>query len=134
MNIINKRRKGFYFMNHYKVTLERTADMEVQPIILQQNERVQCIETSDPSGDWPNWVLCQSYQSNLQGWVPLQLLKIDSSNHTAITLEAYNALELNLEIGDLLIEAYALNGWIWCHKSNEPDYKGWAPLNHLMPL
>ncbi len=113
---------------HYKVTKKYTDNPD-NPIKVKSGELLKLIEESDADGDWPNWVLCLG--ENKQGWIPKQILHIQGS--TVKVLDDYTAIEHQLEVGDLLVSDFELNGWIWCEKVGSEGSFAWAPLNHLQP-
>lgn len=110
-------------MNKYQVIKSRKSEFE-NPIELIKNQRVDIIEKSNPLGDWAGWILCRTEDN--EGWVPYQIIE-----EYGIVKEDYNAVEFDLEMGEVLIEEKELNGWIWCWKEKETEVKAWAPLNHI---
>ncbi|WP_028857432.1 SH3 domain-containing protein [Psychrilyobacter atlanticus] len=113
-------------MNKYLVEKGRESEFP-NPIKVLKGEKVKCIEESNENGDWKGWIFCKTI--NNEGWIPQQI--IDQNNDKGIILENYDATEFNLEMGEILVEEKALNGWIWGYKEKEPQKKGWAPLNHI---
>ncbi|HDU8579770.1 MULTISPECIES: SH3 domain-containing protein [unclassified Vibrio] len=110
----------------YQVVKEY-QDAPESPIHVVKGEKLQFVEESNPEGDWPNWVFCRG--TSKEGWVPKQILTIDSEQATV--LKDYFAKEHALTVGETLISEYELNGWIWCSKLGEGGELAWAPLNHL---
>lgn len=121
-----KERTGGVFVSIYRVVKSREVDSE-NPIIVYAGEQVTCIEESDPQGDWGGWILCES--ANNKGWIPTQI--IDRCGKEGTITEDYNAIEFNIEVGEILISTRKLNGWIWGYKKDKPNYEAWAPLNHV---
>lgn len=115
-------------MTKYKVIKDRTVDI-VQPIKLEKNQVVECIEESDPNGEWPNWIYCRIEKQT--GWVPKQI--ITQYHQQNVISEAYDATEISIKIGEIIIGEYQLNNWVWGHLENSQD-KGWFPINHLERL
>ena len=93
----------------YKV-IKAYTDAPETPIQVEKGEQLQFIEESDPNDDWANWVLCKG--RNKKGWLPKQIVAINENEVTV--LKDYSAIEHTLVIGEVLIEEYELNGWIWC--------------------
>jgi hypothetical protein len=110
----------------YKVVKEYKDGPE-QPIKVVKGEILQCVEESNPDGDWPNWVFCKG--EGKQGWVPKQILTL--LDNQATVQQDYYAIEHCLSVGELLTAHSTLNGWIWGVKIDAPQECAWAPLNHL---
>lgn len=130
----------------FKVVEARLSDIG-NPIRLRKYDRIACFETSDPDGEWPNWVRCMSLRTGIEGWVPKGIIEY-SVDYDAfagavpmngIVLQDYDATEFDLEVGDILNAEIELNGWIWCSKRSNGNEAhdnayGWAPLNHLQKI
>jgi len=112
--------------NTYKA-IKKYTEAPKDPISLIKGDCVQVLKDSDPSGDWPNWVLCHG--NDQEGWVPKQIL--DLNGNMAVVSENYTAREMNLSIGEIILGSSELNGWVWAVKKEEPEISGWAPLNCL---
>ena len=110
-------------MNKYKVVKAIKSEFD-NPIKLLKNDKVLIIEKSDPKGDWAGWILCKTDDN--EGWLPHKIL-----SEEGYVTEDYNAIEFDLEIGEILIEEKELNGWIWSYKESDLSKKAWAPLNHI---
>ncbi len=110
----------------YKV-VESYTDNPEHPIQIVSGELLQFIEESNSEGDWANWVFCRG--ENKQGWVPKQILDIQDQN--VEVLQDYHAIEHELSLGEILVQEFELNGWIWCEKVGSEGKFAWAPLNHL---
>jgi hypothetical protein len=77
---------------------------------------------------WDNWFLC-STPGQQPGWVPGQIIeRLDGT--TGRALDDYTARELDVIEGDLLVGTRALNGWLWCEKTDD-SASGWVPLENL---
>jgi|LGOV01.1.fsa_nt_gb hypothetical protein len=116
-------------MKKYKVVKGRVSEFE-NPIKVSEGENVLIKETSNPDGEWAGWVYCET--KNNAGWIPDSI--INAKADLGFINEDYNAFELDLVEGEILIRADAKNGWIWCYKDDEPETFGWAPLNHIVKL
>lgn len=75
---------------------------------------------------WENWLECRF--NNLQGFVPKQIIQLIDSK-SAIAIEDYTALELNVVTGETLTSTREINQWIWA--KNSKNQEGWVPLCHL---
>lgn len=88
-------------------------------------------EKSDGIEKWDSWYFC-STSEHTGGWVPQQIIAhLDEKN--GVALEDYSATELNVDIGDVLLGAHVLNGWVWCLHPRD-NLAGWVPLEHLQPI
>jgi len=114
-------------MKTYKV-IENYKSSVAIPIHLEEGDSIKKIEESNPDGDWPNWVNCKI--ENVTGWIPKQI--IDPVRNIAIV--NYENTEFNLEVDEILISEYSLNGWIWGYKRSDPKEFAWAPLNCLVKI
>ncbi|ABR54732.1 Variant SH3 domain protein [Methanococcus vannielii SB] len=113
-------------MGNYIVIKERKSEAE-KPIQLVKGETVECIEESDDNSDWAGWILCKGI--NKEGWVPKQI--VERTNNQGLILDDYDAIEFDLEVGEVIIAEKVLNGWAYGAKKDDPLGKAWAPLNHL---
>ena len=113
-------------MIRYKVVKNRDAETN-NPIILSKGQIVKPLEQSNPTGDWANWVLCESEDN--KGWIPKQIIEIDGE--LGRITEDYNAKEFDLSVGDIILTSKELNGWIWGYKEGCEGVYAWAPLNHI---
>lgn len=73
------------------------------------------IESYAGPENWENWMFCHEEKYDRKGWVPEQIIRKDM-NGTGIIIKQYTAKELNVSIGERVIELEELNGWIWCEK------------------
>lgn len=113
----------------YKVIKCRKSEFE-NPIVLSEGDHVLVKELSDKNGDWPGWFYCES--RNNEGWVPYQMMRLYAD--LGVMTNDYDATEFDLELGEVIVRDYELNGWIWGHKLGCPDKMGWTPLNHIERL
>ena len=63
--------------------------------------------------EYKGWIRVTTFCGN-EGWAPEQY--IDSSQIPAIALQAYSAVELNIQPGDHLSILKQLNEWAWVNK------------------
>ena len=114
-------------MNRLIVTAPHRSEYP-KPITFEAGTRLTVGERSESSQGWVDWFLC-STPGQEDGWVPLQVLGfIDET--TAVALETYTALELDVDVGDVLDSSRTLNGWAWCVRVRDGAY-GWVPLNNV---
>ena len=78
--------------------------------------------------EFPGWIWVTTDDGN-QGWAPIQYLRIDDSDKTAIAIQDYTARELNTTSGELLKLHFELNGWGWVENQNNEC--GWVPMQSL---
>lgn len=73
---------------------------------------------------FPRWLWCRAADGR-EGWVPDVLVDVDSSNPGhARARHAYDARELAVEVGALVLVVATFDGWHWV----EADGKaGWIP-------
>lgn len=109
----------------YKVIKYRKNEV-INPIKLVKGDKVVFIEKSQNIDGWGGWIKCRT--DIYEGWVPHQII-----NESFVSTEDYDATELELEIGEVIIKLEELNGWILGIKE-ENHLKGWAPLNCLAKL
>lgn len=112
-------------MMRYRVIKTRKADSE-NPLKLEKGEHV-LIKGGSKKTDWPGWLFCESKDN--QGWVPEQLVHRNSDLGSVIM--DYDATEFDLELGEVIVRDYELNGWIWGYKKGNPEDFGWIPKNHI---
>lgn len=113
----------------YEVVEPRKSEYP-NPITVKKDERVECVEMSNPEGEWAGWVFCKS--QNNEGWIPQQIISIDGIK--GVLTQDYTAKEFDLNLGEVLLEKQELNGWIWCVKKGVNSECAWAPLNHLKEI
>ncbi len=113
-------------MARYLVIKGRVTEFP-NPVKVLKGETVECLEESNENGEWSGWILCKTI--NNEGWIPRQI--VTRKNGKGTILEDYDATEFDLEVGEALAEEKSLNGWVWGYKEEEPQNKGWAPLNHI---
>ncbi|MDU1903479.1 MAG: SH3 domain-containing protein [Dysgonomonas sp.] len=114
------------------IAIEEWESSYPNPLVLTKGEHV-IIDTSktDDNPEWSNWVWCIS-PSN-QGWAPEQILEIldnSADRIKASVKEDYTAIELNIEVGEIVTGHRILNGWLWCTKVSDNE-TGWLPLECL---
>jgi len=116
-------------MKEFRVIKSRRSEFD-NPIKVIEDQTVLCLEESDPLGDWPDWVLCETKDN--KGWIPKSIIRRKAD--LGIITEDYDATEFDLTEDEIVVMDYAKGGWIWGHKSSNPEIKGWTPLTHLEAL
>lgn len=101
------------------------------PIKVKKGERVKLGRKSSEEDGWNNWIYCFSLDSNTEGWAPEQIIKIE--NEYGIALSDYSAIELDVNINQIVNGELELNGWLWCSKLNDSDF-GWIPKEKVVEL
>ena len=120
-------------MANYLVT-ERYETEFTNPIILVTGEKVIIGEDPCPEKNpetWVNWEYCIKADGSNAGFVPRQIIKIESGN--GIILENYSAKEMNIEKGEIVEGIKELNGWLWS-KNKRTNEIGWIPLENSQML
>lgn len=113
-------------MIDYRVIRDRETPFR-NPMILNENDKVECGEEYKENENWPGWIWCNI--ENNGGWVPIQIIKRDGDS--GIVLENYNGTEFDIQIDEIIVMEKKLNGWIWGYKKNNPSNKAWVPLDYL---
>lgn len=116
-------------MREFKVIKSRKSEFD-NPIKVVEDQNVLCLEESDPLGDWPDWVLCETKDN--KGWIPKCIIRRKAD--LGIITEDYDATEFDLIEDEIIVMDYKNGGWIWGYKLSNPEVNGWTPLNHLEAL
>jgi len=134
-------------MASYIVTKSRVSQYP-KPIVLEKGDRVTVGKEDDSNPAWKGWIWCISTGSTSlttgplstgalaslgtiarEGWVPKQYITLTGENE-GIALEDYDATEMNVEMGDIILAEKEVNGWAW-GKNERTGQKGWVPLENL---
>ncbi len=100
------------------------------PIQLNRGDFVTVLERYVGPEGWNNWMSCISTKSGKKGWVPEQLIELESKTEKGTATQDYNANELSVQPSELVKVIEKLNGWVWCQHSITQEL-GWLPLNVL---
>lgn len=101
----------------------------LSPILFHVGERVTIRREFKEDPDWKDWVWCEGQRGN-QAWAPKQYLDMETGQ--GVFLTEYNALELSVEVGEVLRVHEIVNGFAMAEK---PDGRvGWVPLRNLSPV
>lgn len=111
----------------YIVIMEHVSNYP-DPIKLTSGDLIMVIERYVGPEGWDNWISCISIKSGKMGWVPEQIIRIESEN--AYVIKDYEATELTVQPGVKVREIEKLNGWVWCQNYDSSEI-GWLPLNIL---
>lgn len=93
------------------------------PLLIAKGE-ILTIEKKESK--WKGWVWCNN-QSGKGGWVPENYIEKLHDKYKA--LKDYNATELTVKTGEVLIISYEESSWVWV--TNENGEKGWIPLENV---
>jgi len=95
------------------------------PITMRIGDELQLNGQKD---NWNNWLwLWCTNQSGKSGWVPECYVKQDGDKGQA--LFDYDAIELSVSMGDVLLVTQEESGWLWC--TNQHEKSGWVPAEHV---
>ena len=97
------------------------------PILFQRSERVVTGSEFTDDPDWKNWLWCTGSRGQ-QAWVPRQFLEIQGTS--AIFRRDYNALELSMYTGEVILVGEQINGFGMAEKVG--GEKGWVPMRNLL--
>lgn len=112
-------------MKRYKVVKDRQA-LNGDVIRVNKGDRVQCLEISKQE-EWAGWILCR--KEMVEGWIPKQIIDIEGSVGTI--KEHYDAREMDIFKGEIIVAYREMNGWIWGAKEGKIHVEAWAPLNYM---
>ena len=101
------------------------------PIAVEAGEAFTVSERTDV---WENnsawiWVWCTD-QRDKSGWVPKNIIQMDTDGQTGTTHAAYNARELTVTTGQELLIKQEESGWFWC--CDQQGKCGWVPISHMI--
>lgn len=114
----------------FEIIEEHISDNRT-PITVEKGAIVMVGERSNSAGSCPNWIYCYSLDGNGEGWIPVQIIQIESEY--GIVLEDYSAIELCVKKGDTVHGDIELNGWVWCSKLNGLE-EGWLPKEKMIDI
>ncbi|HEU5383879.1 MAG TPA: SH3 domain-containing protein [Ktedonobacteraceae bacterium] len=75
------------------------------------------------------WVWCTD-QRGKSGWVPKNIIQMETDGQTGTTQATYNARELTVTAGQELSIEQEESGWFWC--CDQQGNRGWVPISHIM--
>lgn len=125
-------------MNQSQADPERTGrvvkDYQAQfadPMAVEAGEAFTVSERAEPWENTPAWmwVWCTD-QRGKSGWVPRNIIQMDTDGQTGTTHAAYNARELTVTAGQELSIEQEESGWFWC--CDQQGKRGWVPISHMM--
>jgi len=94
------------------------------PLVLEEGEEVRVEER--PS-EWDGWLWAIDHAGK-GGWIPESYL--DRSEKTATLSRDYDATELSVSEGEILIVIDTEAGWCLCQNSSQE--RGWVPKENLV--
>jgi hypothetical protein len=110
---------------HFKVIKEYKTS-HPDSILFEKGETVTVHKEFTDDPDWRNWLWCEGQCQN-RAWVPEQYLSRTSGKATL--LRDYDAKELSVSPGEILVVMEILNGFGLSRKSD--GSRGWVPLKVL---
>lgn len=115
------------------IVVERWTSSYPEPILLKVGQKVKLdYSIIDDNPQWQDWVWCIAADDKA-GWVPVQLLDkitaVSGQLSEAVATEYYSAIELDVEVGEIVSGNRTLNGWLWCSKENGD--RGWLPVENV---
>ncbi|MBN1451569.1 MAG: hypothetical protein JW963_11185 [Anaerolineales bacterium] len=99
------------------------------PIIFHKGEEVEVGNEFTDDPDWKDWVWCEGEHNN-RAWVPKQYLETHA--HKGIFITDYNAMELNVVVGETVNIHEIVNGFGMAEKQNGEH--GWVPMKNLSQI
>ena len=76
--------------------------------------------------EWSGWIWCTN-SSGKGAWVPENWVQIEGDS--CVMKRDYNAIELAVEVGEVLTVEFEETGWAWAMKKSGES--GWVPLEYL---
>ena len=73
--------------------------------------------------EWSGWIWCTD-SSGRTAWVPDAWVEIEADS--CVMKRDYNAVELAVEVGEVLTVEFQESGWAWATEES-----GWVPLENL---
>lgn len=103
-----------------KVVVESWEATYPDPISVAPGTRVS---VGRRDRQWTGFVWCRSL-SGREGWVPAAVLELDEPG-SALIVAAYDARELTVEEGEIVLAGDSLAEWSWCETTD--GRSGWVP-------
>lgn len=114
----------------YKVIELHKPDND-NPIKVISGETVKVGRESVEEDGWRGWIYCYSLNNNSEGWVPIQMVRLEKEH--GVLLNDYSASELDVVEGNIVTGEVEVNGWVWCFI--EADFEwGWIPKEKITAL
>ncbi|MCJ7622250.1 MAG: SH3 domain-containing protein [Anaerolineaceae bacterium] len=83
-----------------------------------------CLQIENRETDMQGWLWCMD-QKGIGSWVPEAYLQVEGD--TGISRCDYDAVELTVEVGEMLKVIEEESGWVWCE--NTAGKQGWVPAD-----
>jgi len=93
------------------------------PLKVRRGEKLAVLERQS---EWPGWEWCVN-EAGLGGWVPRSYIE-EAKGRWRMRVD-YEATELTVDKGEVLVINGEESGWLLC--TNSRDQKGWVPRSHL---
>ncbi|MFX1572771.1 MAG: SH3 domain-containing protein [Promethearchaeota archaeon] len=94
-----------------------------EPLVITKGE---VLIIGEKESEWSGWIWCTN-KFGISRWVPAKYLEIRGK--TCKMEQDYEATELSVKIGELLIAEKEEADWIWA--TNEKGKRGWVPLRNV---
>jgi hypothetical protein len=94
-----------------------------EPLIIRKGE---ILSIGEKESEWSGWIWCTN-KEGISRWVPENYLEIKGSIGTAN--QDYNATELNVKRGELLVIEVEEAEWYWV--INQEGKSGWVPIKNV---
>jgi hypothetical protein len=96
------------------------------PIAFREGEEVRVGQEFKGDPDWKDWVWCEGNNGN-KAWVPKQYINIDGTK--GIFTRDYNAMELSVQVGEVLSVYEIVNGFGMSEKTS--GVRGWVRIRNM---
>ncbi|MFX1312445.1 MAG: SH3 domain-containing protein [Promethearchaeota archaeon] len=93
------------------------------PLVITKNEK---LTIGEKLSEWSGWIWCTN-RFGKSRWVPKSYIEINGK--TCKVKQDYEATELSVKIGDILIAEKEEADWILA--TNERGKRGWVPLRNV---
>ena len=102
----------------------RPSDQD--PLIMSTGDE---LTVEDRVSEWQGWIWCTN-QEGRSSWVPAAY--VQRRERAGFALCDYDATELAVDAGEVLVLGKEESGWIWC--TNQVGQSGWVPARNLTRL
>lgn len=109
----------------YRVIEDYNSDY-TEPLVITKGE---ILTIGEKESEWLGWIWCTN-KFGKSRWVPENYLEIHGK--TCKAKQDYEATELSVKIGEILITEKEEADWIWA--ANERGKSGWVPLRNVKIL
>lgn len=89
----------------------------------------EILKIKKKESDWNGWIWCVK-DTGEGRWIPMDYLDIHENK--AKIIKDYNAIELTVATGQILVIEKESYGWVWVNDEN--NNSGWIPLKNVKLL